>query len=314
MDIRAAEISDIIKKQIENYDKKVQVSETGSVLTAGDGIARVYGLSGALAGELLEFEGSGEKVQGMVLNLEEDNVGVAILGRFEGIKEGDVVRRTGKIVEVPVGEELIGRVVNATGQAIDGGKPIVGTHTRKVEIKAPGIIARKSVHEPMQTGMKAIDSMIPIGRGQRELIIGDRGTGKTAIAIDTIINQKGQNVSASTSRSARSSRRGRGRRPPHQGGAMEYTTSSSPAPPSPPRCSSSRRTPASRWPSTSATRPPRAHRLRRSLEAGRRLPPDVAAPAPPAGPRGVPGRRVLPAQPPARARRQAVRRARAPAR
>jgi F-type H+-transporting ATPase subunit alpha len=194
MDIRAAEISDIIKKQIENYDKKVQVSETGSVLTAGDGIARVYGLSGALAGELLEFEGSGEKVQGMVLNLEEDNVGVAILGRFEGIKEGDVVRRTGKIVEVPVGEELVGRVVNATGQAIDGGKPIVGTHTRKVEIKAPGIIARKSVHEPMQTGMKAIDSMIPIGRGQRELIIGDRGVGKTAIAIDTIINQKGQNM------------------------------------------------------------------------------------------------------------------------
>jgi len=194
MDIRAAEISDIIKKQIENYDKKVQVSETGSVLTAGDGIARVYGLSGALAGELLEFEGSGEKVQGMVLNLEEDNVGVAILGRFEGIKEGDVVRRTGKIVEVAVGEELVGRVVNATGQAIDGGKPIVGTHTRKVEIKAPGIIARKSVHEPMQTGMKAIDSMIPIGRGQRELIIGDRGVGKTAIAIDTIINQKGQNM------------------------------------------------------------------------------------------------------------------------
>ncbi len=194
MDIRAAEISDIIKKQIENYDKKVQVSETGTVLTAGDGIARVYGLSGALAGELLEFEGSGDKVQGMVLNLEEDNVGVAILGRFETIKEGDVVRRTGKIVEVPVGEELIGRVVNATGQAIDGGKPIVGTHTRKVEIKAPGIIARKSVHEPMQTGMKAIDSMIPIGRGQRELIIGDRGVGKTAIAIDTIINQKGQNM------------------------------------------------------------------------------------------------------------------------
>ena len=194
MDIRAAEISDIIKKQIENYDKKVQVSETGTVLTAGDGIARVYGLSGALAGELLEFEGSGKTVQGMVLNLEEDNVGVAILGRFESIKEGDTVRRTGKIVEVPVGEELIGRVVNATGEAIDGGKPIVGTHKRKVEIKAPGIIARKSVHEPMQTGIKAIDSMIPIGRGQRELIIGDRGTGKTAIAIDTIINQKGQNM------------------------------------------------------------------------------------------------------------------------
>jgi len=195
MDIRAAEISDIIRQQIENYDKKVEVSETGTVLTAGDGIARVYGLAGAMAGELLEFEGAGgEKVAGMVLNLEEDNVGVALLGKFESIREGDVARRTGRIVEVPVGEELIGRVVNAIGEAIDGGKPITGAQTRQVEIKAPGIISRKSVHEPMQTGMKAIDSMIPIGRGQRELIIGDRGTGKTAIAIDTIINQKGQNM------------------------------------------------------------------------------------------------------------------------
>jgi F-type H+-transporting ATPase subunit alpha len=194
MDIRAAEISDIIRKQIENYDKKVSVTETGTVLTAGDGIARVYGLSGALAGELVEFEGSGETVQGMVLNLEEDNVGVAILGKFETIREGDTVKRTGRIVEVPVGEELLGRVVNAMGFPIDGGKALTGKHKRQVEIKAPGIIARKSVHEPMQTGMKAIDSMIPIGRGQRELIIGDRGTGKTAIAIDTIINQKGQNM------------------------------------------------------------------------------------------------------------------------
>jgi len=195
MDIRAAEISDIIKKQIENYDKKVSVTETGTVLTAGDGIARVYGLSGALAGELLEFEGAGgEKVAGMVLNLEEDNVGVALLGKYEVIGEGNTVRRTGRIVEVPVGEELLGRVVNAMGIPIDGGKALVGNTRRQVEIKAPGIISRKSVHEPMQTGMKAIDSMIPIGRGQRELIIGDRGTGKTAIAIDTIINQKGQNM------------------------------------------------------------------------------------------------------------------------
>src|SRR5882757_5559554 len=195
MDIRAAEISDIIRKQIENYDKKVSVTETGTVLTAGDGIARVYGLSGAMAGELLEFEGAGgEKVNGMVLNLEEDNVGVALLGKFESVREGDVVKRTGRIVEVPVGEELLGRVVNAMGLPIDGGKALVGTNKRQVEIKAPGIISRKSVHEPMQTGMKAVDSMIPIGRGQRELIIGDRGTGKTAIAIDTIINQKGQNM------------------------------------------------------------------------------------------------------------------------
>ncbi len=195
MDIRAAEISDIIRKQIENYDKKVSVTETGSVLTCGDGIARVYGLSGALAGELLDFEGAhGAKVQGMVLNLEEDNVGVALLGNYESIREGDVVRRTGKIVEVTVGEELLGRVVNAMGAPIDGGKALTGAHRRQVEIKAPGIISRKSVHEPMQTGMKAVDAMIPIGRGQRELIIGDRGTGKTAIAIDTIINQKGQNM------------------------------------------------------------------------------------------------------------------------
>jgi F-type H+-transporting ATPase subunit alpha len=195
MDIRAAEISDIIRKQIENYDKKVEVTETGTVLTAGDGIARVYGLSGAQAGELLVFEGAGgEKVEGMVLNLEEDNVGVAILGKFESIREGDVARRTGRIVEVPVGEELVGRVVNANGLAIDGGAPITGKIKRTVELKAPGIIARKSVHEPLQTGIKSIDSMIPIGRGQRELIIGDRGVGKTAIAIDTIINQKGQNV------------------------------------------------------------------------------------------------------------------------
>src|SRR5262244_358243 len=195
MDIRAAEISDIIRQQIENYDKKVSVTETGTVLSAGDGIARVYGLSGALAGELLEFEGAGgDKVNGMVLNLEEDNVGVALLGKFESVREGDSVKRTGRIVEVPVGEELLGRVVNAIGIPIDGGKAIVGAQRRQVEIKAPGIIARRSVHEPMQTGIKAIDSMIPIGRGQRELIIGDRGTGKTAVAIDTIINQKGGDV------------------------------------------------------------------------------------------------------------------------
>jgi F-type H+/Na+-transporting ATPase subunit alpha len=195
MEIRAAEISDIIRQQIEDYEKRIEVSETGTVLTAGDGIARIYGLSGAMAGELLELTGTGgEVVQGMVLNLEEDNVGVALLGQFESIKEGDTAKRTGRIVEVPVGDELIGRVVNSIGEPIDGGKPLATRERRKVEIKAPGIMARKSVHEPLQTGIKAIDSMIPIGRGQRELIIGDRGTGKTAVALDTIINQKGQNV------------------------------------------------------------------------------------------------------------------------
>src|SRR3982750_313403 len=226
MDIRAAEISDIIRKQIENYDKKVSVTETGTVLTAGDGIARVYGLSGAMAGELLEFEGAGgETVNGMVLNLEEDNVGVALLGKFESVREGDIVKRTQRIVEVPVGEELLGRVVNAMGFPIDGGKALTGTNKRQVEIKAPGIISRKSVHEPMQTGMKAVDSMIPIGRGQRELIIGDRGTGKTAIAIDTIINQKGQNmfcfyVAIGQKQSTVASVVDR----LHKAGAMEYTT------------------------------------------------------------------------------------------
>jgi F-type H+-transporting ATPase subunit alpha len=190
MQIRAEEISEIIKRQIKDYEKKVEMSETGTVLTVGDGIARVYGLENAMAGELLEFPG---EIYGMVLNLEEANVGAAILGEDRLIKEGDIVKRTGKIVQVPVGEEIVGRVVNALGQPIDGKGPIEAKSFRKVEIKAPGIVARKSVHEPLQTGIKAIDGMIPIGRGQRELIIGDRGTGKTAVALDTIINQKGQN-------------------------------------------------------------------------------------------------------------------------
>jgi F-type H+-transporting ATPase subunit alpha len=188
MEIRAEEISEIIKKQIREYGKEVEVSETGTIISIGDGIARIHGLAGAMAGELLEFPGG---VSGMVLNLEEDNVGAAILGEFAAIKEGDTVKRTGRITEVPVGEALIGRVVNAIGQPIDGKGPINTTLFSKVEIKAPGIVARKSVHQPMSTGLKAIDCMVPIGRGQRELIIGDRQTGKTAVAIDTIINQKG---------------------------------------------------------------------------------------------------------------------------
>ena len=195
MQIRAEEISNIIREQISDYDKQVQVTETGTVLTAGDGIARAYGLSGAMAGELVELRGSdGSVVSGMVLNLEEDNVGIALLGSFASIREGDKVKRTGEIVSVPVGDALLGRVVNAIGEPVDGQGPIQSDKKRKVELKAPGIVTRKGVHEPMQTGLKAIDSMIPIGRGQRELIIGDRGIGKTAIAIDTILNQKGQNM------------------------------------------------------------------------------------------------------------------------
>jgi F-type H+-transporting ATPase subunit alpha len=191
MEIRADEISRIIREQIQGHDTSTSVQETGTVLTVGDGIARVYGLSNAMAGEMLEFP---QGVRGMVLNLEEGNVGVALLGNDQLIKEGDLVNRTGKIMSVPVGDALLGRVVNALGQPIDGGPALTGVSERPVEVKAPGIIRRKSVHEPMQTGLKSIDSMVPIGRGQRELIIGDRQTGKTAVAIDAIINQKGQNM------------------------------------------------------------------------------------------------------------------------
>ncbi len=189
--IRADEISRVLKEQISQYNKKIEVAETGSVLSVGDGVARVYGLENVMTGELVEFPNN---VFGMVLNLEETHVGVVIFGEDRFIKEGDTVKRTKKIVEVPVGEALLGRVVDALGNAIDGRGPLNTPHTRVVELKAPGIVYRKSVSEPLQTGIKAIDALIPIGRGQRELIIGDRQTGKTAIAIDTIINQKGQNV------------------------------------------------------------------------------------------------------------------------
>jgi F-type H+-transporting ATPase subunit alpha len=191
MDINIEEISSIIKDQIENYDKRVSVEETGTVISVGDGIARIYGLESAMAGELLEFP---HDVFGMVLNLEEDNVGAALLGDDTKIVEGDEVKLTGRIVDAPVGPELSGRVVNSLGRPIDGKGPIDSDKRRRVEVKAPGIIERQSVHEPLQTGIKAIDSMVPIGRGQRELIIGDRQTGKTAVAVDTIINQKGLGV------------------------------------------------------------------------------------------------------------------------
>ncbi|HLK38307.1 MAG TPA: F0F1 ATP synthase subunit alpha, partial [Polyangiaceae bacterium] len=184
MQLRAEEISAIIKKQIQNYEKAALTTETGTVLSVGDGIARIYGLEGAMAGELLEFPGN---LMGLVLNLEADNVGSACFGEVTNVKEGSVVKRTGRILDVPVGEALVGRVVNALGQAVDGKGPIETPHRRRVEIKAPGILARQPVKEPLQTGIKAIDSMTPIGRGQRELIIGDRKTGKTTVAIDTIL-------------------------------------------------------------------------------------------------------------------------------
>lgn len=191
MNLRPEEISSIIKEQIKNYSKKVDVVDVGSVIQVGDGIARIHGLESCMSGELLEFPGD---VYGMALNLEADNVGCVLLGSDKDIREGDIVKRTGRIMEVPVGDAMIGRVVNALGQPIDGKGPINTDKYRPIEAVASGVIARKSVSVPLQTGIKAIDSMIPIGRGQRELIIGDRQTGKTAIALDTILNQKGQNV------------------------------------------------------------------------------------------------------------------------
>jgi F-type H+-transporting ATPase subunit alpha len=222
MQIRADEISQIIRQQIESYEKKLEVSETGTILSVGDGIARVYGLENVKAGELVTFPGD---LKGIVLNLEEDNVGVAMMGYSEEIREGDLVRRTGRIADVPVGDGVMGRVLNALGEPIDGKGPIASSERRKIEIKAPGIISRRSVHEPMQTGIKAIDTMIPIGRGQRELIIGDRQTGKTAIAIDTIINQKGGDlrcfyVAIGQKQSTVAQVRAR----LEKAGAMEYTT------------------------------------------------------------------------------------------
>ncbi len=187
MDIRAAEISAILKEQIKNFGQEAEVTEVGQVLSVGDGIARIYGLDNVQAGEMVEFETG---VRGMALNLEQDNVGVVIFGADREIKEGQTVKRTGAIVDVPVGKGLLGRVVDALGNPIDGKGPIVTDERRRVDVKAPGIIPRKSVHEPMATGLKAIDALIPVGRGQRELIIGDRQTGKTAIALDTILNQK----------------------------------------------------------------------------------------------------------------------------
>ncbi|MBD1147454.1 F0F1 ATP synthase subunit alpha [Pelagibacterales bacterium SAG-MED31] len=192
MEIKAAEISSVIKDQIANFETKADVAEVGTVLSVGDGIARVYGLDQVQAGEMVEFPGG---IKGMALNLEMDNVGVSIFGDDTGIKEGDTVKRTGEIVDVPVGKELLGRVVDGLGNPIDGKGPIQSSEKRRIELKAPGIIPRQSVSEPMQTGIKALDALVPVGRGQRELIIGDRQTGKTAVAIDTILNQKFVNQS-----------------------------------------------------------------------------------------------------------------------
>lgn len=200
MNLRPEEISSVIKEQIKRYSTELEVSDVGTVIQVADGIARIHGLEKAMQGELLEFPG---EVYGMVLNLEEDNVGAVLLGDSRNINEGDTVKTTGRVVEVPVGDAMLGRVVNALGQPIDGKGPVNTEKFRQIERVASGVITRKSVDTPLQTGIKAIDAMVPIGRGQRELIIGDRQTGKTAIAIDTIINQKGQNVKCITLQSDR---------------------------------------------------------------------------------------------------------------
>ena len=222
MEIRAAEISDVIKQQIAEYNRELEVRETGVVLSCGDGIARIYGLDKAAAGELLQFP---HDIFGMVLNLEEDNVGAVLFGEARAIGEGDEVRRTGRIAEVPVGPGLRGRVVNALGLPIDGKGPIESKENRRIELKAPGIVARQPVKEPLQTGIKAIDTMIPIGRGQRELIIGDRQTGKTAIALDTIVNQRGGDVTCIyVAVGQRRSTVAQVVEKLNRAGAMEYTT------------------------------------------------------------------------------------------
>jgi F-type H+-transporting ATPase subunit alpha len=238
MEIRAAEISDVIKQQIAEYSRELEVRETGVVLSCGDGIARIYGLDKAAAGELLQFP---HDIYGMVLNLEEDNVGAVLFGEVQAIGEGDEVRRTGRIAEVPIGAGLRGRVVNALGVPIDGKGPIASTETRRIELKAPGIVARQPVKEPLQTGIKAVDTMIPIGRGQRELIIGDRQTGKTAVALDTIVNQRGGDVTCIyVAVGQKRSTVAQVVEKLSRAGAMEYTTVVA-------------ATAAARWASTSAT-------------------------------------------------------------
>jgi F-type H+-transporting ATPase subunit alpha len=234
MDIRAAEISRVIRDQIANFAAEAEVSEVGTVLSVGDGIARVYGLDNVQAGEMVEFENG---TKGMALNLEADNVGIVIFGSDAEIEEGSTVRRTGAIVDVPIGKGLLGRVVDALGNPIDGKGPIEFTERRRVEVKAPGIIPRKSVHEPVQTGLKALDALVPIGRGQRELIIGDRQTGKTAVALDTFSARPSPRSCARSKKMAR----------------WNIRLSSPPPRRSRRRCSSSRLTPAARWANISAT-------------------------------------------------------------
>ena len=313
MKLRPEEITALLKERIKDFDVETDLAEVGQVLQVGDGIARVYGLESAVALEMLELE---HGVTGVALNLEEDNVGAALLGEWDKVKEGEPVRRTGRVASVPVGDALVGRIVDPLGNPVDGRAPIEAAERRPLEFKAPGVVQRQPVKEPLQTGLKAIDSMIPIGRGQRELIIGDRTTGKTAICVDTILNQRGQDViciyvaigqKASTVAQVYERLK--------EEGAMDYTIIVN--------ASASEAAPI-KWMAPYAGCAMGEYFMFKGkhalciyddlLEARRRVPADVAAPPPPAGPRGVPGRRLLPALAAARARVQAERRARRPGR
>ena len=284
--IRADEITSILRQEIENYERAIDVTEIGSVISVGDGIARIHGLEKVMAGELIEFP---HDVAGIAMNLEEDQVGAVLLGDYTEIKEGDEVRRTGRIMSVPVGEALIGRVVNALGQPIDGKGPIQTTEFNPVERLAPGVVARQPVKEPMQTGIKAIDAMIPIGRGQRELIIGDRQTGKTAIALDTIINQKGGDmICIYVAIGQKRSTVAQVVKTLEDHGAMEYTHRGFRFGVRPGADAVHR--PVRRLRHGRVLPRPRQARavhLRRSFQARRGLPRDLAAAAPSAGARGV---------------------------
>ena len=304
MDIRAEEISKIIRDQIGSYAATVDVAEVGTVISIGDGIARVHGVERAMAGEMLEFP---HGVFGIALNLEEDSVGAVLLGDFKEIKEGDQVKRTGRIISVPVGDEMLGRVVNALGQPIDGKGPITTKQFLPIERLAPGVVDRQPVKEPLQTGLKAIDGMVPIGRGQRELIIGDRQTGKTAVAVDAIINQRGKDVICIYNAiGQKQSTVAQVVRTLEEYDAMSYTivvaaTASDPAPMlyiAPVLRVRHRRV-------LPRQRPARARRLRRPVEARAGVSRDLAAAAAAAGPRGVSGRRLLSALAPAGARGEA---------
>ena len=309
MKLRPEEITSILKSRIEHYDVQTDLSEVGSVLQVGDGIARVHGLENAVSLERLEFE---HGVVGIAFNLEEDNVGVALFGEWQEVKEGEPVKRTGAVVDVPVGDALLGRVVDPLGNPLDGAGPIESSERRPLEFKAPGVIERQPVKEPLQTGVKAIDSMTNVGRGQRELIIGDRGTGKTAVAIDAIINQRDTDVICIyVAIGQKGSTVAQVYERLKEEGAMDYTIIVSAA---------AHEAAPIKWMAPFAgrrdrralplQRQARADHLRRPLQARGRLPAALAAAAPPAGPRGVPGRRLLPALAAARARVQAERRPR----